>query len=135
MSDETRGPEWVEMEERHTREGVSYWHADRAPGVTDEQIAGQINRVNRYLSCPYNNTASMLRGEASLLKDSAHCTLNSKDWNKDTQSFETVELTPIIRKKALAQQRLGELLIKAAELLEVHGDKTHARIIDNAEPN
>ncbi len=125
VPDAERGPEWAEMEARHERQGVVRWHADRMPGVTDEQLAAEMNRVDRWLSVPENNVASRLRGEAFCLAGDAMCTLNAKYF--DGTDFVPVELTSLERIQAKSKQQLANLLVEAAVLLEGHAIGTSAR--------
>ncbi|AYJ86216.1 hypothetical protein D3Y57_09865 [Sphingomonas paeninsulae] len=104
------------MEARHAKEGVGRWHVDRVPGATDEQIAGEMNKLARHMSDPRNAMAGRLRGEAFLLNDSAICALNRSRFNGT--AFESVALAPREMAIAKREQRLAELLIEAAALLE-----------------
>lgn len=116
-----RGPEWAELEARHKKEGVVRWHASRAPGATDEQVAAEMNRISRFMECDYNRVSSRLHGEAFVLRDSAHI---QRKW--DGETFVPVELSPMERARNRGRIALADLLIEAAALLERHGDKAHA---------
>lgn len=109
-----RGPEWAKMMERHKREGVEYFHVTRThEGVTDEEVATELNHLHELMQDPAYSMASRLRAEAFMLSDSAMCELG----RFDLKTLELLEPTPAAKASAKGKQRLAAILNEAADLL------------------
>lgn len=133
MSDFEKGPEWTEMEERFKRENVTDFHFDRIPGVTDEEVAGEINRIFKHLDCEYNKTVALLTTIVSDMKKYRNSILNSHGLDVNSGTWTKIEPSKTDEIEARSIQIDIETIEKAIALLERHGDKTHCLKTESGE--
>ena len=96
---------------------------DKRP--TAEEIAGEVNRINEWLSDPVNNLTSRIEGHIMLKKDTIMCNENKTHLIKEAPYIVAVPMTDAESREVRRLKEDVELFKAAIEMIKSLNDKNH----------